>query len=99
MTIVGFAESERKEASRGSGMTLIPPSLTLILVTKVSALMKRGFQAVPLLQCDVCIILCFRIETLRRLHALRRDAVLSAGIRIQKSAALVERQLPQRHQN
>jgi hypothetical protein len=31
MTIVGFAESERKGASRGSEMKLIPPSLTLIL--------------------------------------------------------------------
>ena len=31
ITIVGFAESVRKEASRGSGTALIPPSFTLIL--------------------------------------------------------------------
>jgi hypothetical protein len=31
MTIVGFAGSVRKAASRGAGMALIPPSLTLIL--------------------------------------------------------------------
>jgi len=31
ITIVGFAGSERNEASRGSGMAFVPPSLTLIL--------------------------------------------------------------------
>jgi hypothetical protein len=31
MTIVGFAESVRKEMSRGSGTELTPPSFTFIL--------------------------------------------------------------------
>ena len=47
MTIVGFAASVRKEASRGSGIRLIPPSLTLILSKDIRALIERRFRVAP----------------------------------------------------
>ena len=75
MTIVGLVLSVRKEILRGSGTELIPPSFTFSLIVEAMSGVP-GSVSVYLLEGYVRIILSFRTEAIRGLHALRYNTHL-----------------------
>lgn len=60
------------ETERGSGIVLIPPSLTLILVKVLTS--QGKICRYDILKADISEILLLRIPTLAALHALSCDA-------------------------
>lgn len=74
MTIVGFFGSVRKVTERGSGMELIPPSLTLILRESQYGLGITNSK--DILETDVSEVLFSCSPAFVALHALGCDSHL-----------------------
>ena len=73
MTIVGTLGSVNAVTDRGSGIVLMPPNFTLILLV----IEYTSYRIIKnLLQANVGVVLCLGAEALAALHALSSNAHL-----------------------